>query len=274
MLSNSLMTQSASYATEGPAANEPTPAVEGGAQNEDLFVFTLRNVTLRKGERMVLPISSFELRYRDVYTLDVPFAPPMEIREGLQSNRVLELAKQLAAPKAMHVLRLKNTSSAPLTTAPALVLAKGRVLAQGRLLYAPVGVETDLEINTAIDVCVEIEEHETARTPNKFRLDGNDYGRIDLIGTISLRNEKRQAVEIEVTRRVLGLVDEVQQDGTKAQLDLVQLWGGGHAPGWWAWWNWPYWWFRFNGFGQFTWKVKLEPGAATKLDANWHYFWR
>jgi len=274
MLSNSLMTQSAGYSTEGDGgAQGPTPAVEGGEANEDLFVFTLRNITLKKGERMVLPISSFELSYRDVYTLELPFAPPMEIREGLQSNRVLELAKQLQAPKAMHVLRLKNTSQAPLTTAPALVLSKGRVLAQGRLLYTPIGVETDLEINAAIDVCVDSEEHETGRG-NKIRLGGDDYGRIDLAGTIGLRNEKKQAVELEVSRRVLGLVDEVGQGGTKAQLDLVQLWSDAHRPGWWAWWSWPYWWFRWNGFAEFTWKVKLEPGASTKLDASWHYFWR
>ena len=276
LLSNSLMTQSAlGYEAGGRAdAQQPQPAVEGGASNEDLFVFTLKDITLKKGERLVLPIASFELGYRDVYTLDVPFAPPMEIREGLQSNRVLELAQQLAAPKVMHVLRFKNTSAAPLTTAPALVLSKGRVLAQGRLRYAPLGVETDLEINAAIDVCVDSDEHETGRTAEAVKLGGEKYNRIDLAGTIGLRNEKREPVDLEVSRRVLGIVDTVGQDGTKAQLDLVQLWSASDRPGWWAWWSWPYWWFRFNGFGEFKWKVTLAPGANTKLEATWHYFWR
>lgn len=274
MLSNSLMTQSAGYTAPEPSAEPGAAGAEGGAANEDLFVFTLRDITLKKGERLVLPIASFELRYRDVYTLEVPFAPPMEIRQNLQSDRVLELARQLAAPKAMHVLRLVNDSKAPLTTAPALVLNQGRVLAQGRVRYAPVGAETDLEINTAIDIHVDTDEHETGRTANAQRFDGNDYGRIDLTGAIVLRNDKRSAVEIEVRRRVLGIADSVGQDGSQRQLDLVALWHGEARPGWWAWWNWPYWWFRFNGFAEFRWKVQLDAGANTTLEAGWHYFWR
>lgn len=271
LLSNSITTQIAGYG--GQIAQEPTPTVEGGEANEDLFVFTVRDVTLKKGERLVLPIAAFELPYRDVYTLLVPFAPPMEVRQGLQGNQVVELAKELAAPKAKHVLRLQNKGQAPLTTAPALVLANGRVLAQARMRYAPVGAETDLEINAAIDIAVKSQENETGRDDNIQRIDGV-YGRIDLAGSIELTNRKKTAVEIEVRRRVLGLVDDVGQGGSKVQLDLVGLWNDVDRPMWWGWWGWPHWWFRWNGFGEFRWTVALEAGAATKVDASWHYFWR
>ncbi|MFY9345424.1 MAG: hypothetical protein WAT39_23230 [Planctomycetota bacterium] len=274
-LSNSLMTQVAGY--RGRPEQQDTaaePVVEGGEAAEDLFVFTLRDVTLKKGERLVLPIASFQVTYRDLYRLDVPFAPPMEVRQNLQSERVLELAKQMQAPKARHLLRLKNTGDAPLTTAPALVLANGRVLAQGRVLYTPRGTETDLEINVAIDVCVETEEHEVRRDPGPFRFGSDNYSRVDVAGSIALTNKKPVAVEIEVTRRALGLADAVGQDGNRKQLDLVAAWSGGPAPAWWGWWSWPYWWFQHNGFAEFRWTVKLAPGASTKLDADWHYFWR
>lgn len=274
MLSNSLMTQSAGYRGRQQGGQEPEPAVEGGDSNEDLFVFTVKDVSLKKGERLVLPIRSFALGYRDVYRLDVPFAPPMEVRQNLQSERVIELARQLAAPKARHVLRLANGSDAPLTTAPALVFAGGRVLAQGRMTYTPKGTEADLEINVAVDVCVETEEHETKRDPGPIRLGSENYGRVDVAGSIELANKKTVPVEIEVTRRALGLGDDVAQGGSKKQLDLVQAWHGGPAPGWWGWWSWPYWWFQHNGFTEFRWTVKLEPGASTKLEAGWHYFWR
>ncbi|MCA8963991.1 MAG: hypothetical protein KDC48_03860 [Planctomycetes bacterium] len=276
MLSNSLMTQSMGYMAERAAGQgqDPDPAVQGSEANEDLFVFTLRDVTLEVGERLVMPIESFDLAYRDVYKLDVTFAPPMEVRQNLQSQQVLELAKELAAPKAVHVLRLTNKAKAPLTTAPALVFNKGRILAQGRMRYTPIGAETDLAINTAVDICVTTEEHEKGRVANAERFDGNQYGRIDLVGSIVLRNDKRQAVEIVVTRRILGLADTVGQDGAMQQLDLVNLWQDEARPIWWSWWNWPYWWFRFNGFGEFRWKVTLEPKASTTLEAGWHYFWR
>ncbi|MBX3461654.1 MAG: hypothetical protein KF830_00645 [Planctomycetes bacterium] len=272
MMSNTLMTQTAGFAG-GAAAPEPSPAVEGAEANEDLFVFTVRDVTLRQGERLVLPIAAFELEYRDVYTLLLPFSPPLEVQQGLQGSQILELARELAAPKAMHVLRLRNTSTAPLTTAPALVLAKGRVLAQGRLRYAPVGRETDLEINVAIDIGVDVEAIERGRQ-NEVVLADTAYRRVDLAGTVELRNHKRTPVEVEVRRRVLGLVDEVGQGGTQRQLDLAQLGDAADRPGWWGWWGWPHWWFRHNGFGEFRWAMRLEAGATARLESSWHYFWR
>lgn len=272
-LSNSLMTQSAGFVPPD-AASPRESEVAGSEAAEDLFVFTLKRITLRKGERMVLPLREFTLPYKDVYTLDVPLSPPMEMRAQLQSERVMELARQLASPKAMHVLRLRNGSDAPLTTAPALVLSKGRILAQGRMHYASLGAETDLVINPAIDVFVKVDESEVARVPDAERWNNESYGRIELAGIVELRNGKSAPIELEVRRRVLGMADTILQGGERRQLDLVALWGESRATAWWGWWNWPYWWFHFNGFGEFRWNVKLESGAATRLECGWHYFWR
>jgi hypothetical protein len=272
MLSNTLMTQAEGY-DAGEARPEPaSPELAGGESNEDLYVFTLRGVTLRKGERLVLPVTSFDLSYHDVYVLDVAFGPPAEFEGAIQSDRAERLATLLSAPKAMHAIRLTNSSTAPLTTAPALVLSKGRVLAQGLLKYTPVGARTDLSINPAVDVCVEVEERETGRTPNAMSWSGSSYGRIDLAGEIELRNEKREAVELEVRRSVLGLVDEVGEGGSMEQESLASVWGS--RPEWWGWFSWPYWWYRWNGYGRFSWSVRLEPGQTTILSGKWHYFWR
>ena len=273
-LSNSLMSQVANYGAEPRLGESEGAKATGGSANEDLYVFTVEHVTLAKGERLVLPLREFELSYRDVYTLDVKLAPPASMRPQLSSEQVLQLAREQAAPKAKHVLRLKNTADAPLTTAPALVLSNGRVLAQGRMTYAPVGVECDVEINTALDVCVETEERESARTPDAVRWNGDAYGLIDMAGVITLRNEKRQPVELEVRRSVLGLVHSVGADGQMKQLDLVALGNEASTHTWWGWWSWPYWWFHFNGYGESRWKLTLAPGASKTPDAAWRYYWR
>lgn len=272
VLGNSLMTQTASYT---PQNAEPSgdPAIEQGEVSEDLFVFPVRNVTLKKGERMIVPITSFEVPYRDVYRFDSAMAPPMEHRRNLQDQRVIELARQLAAPKVRHVLRIENKSDMPFTTAPALVLSKGRILAQGHMKYTSRGATTDLEINTAIDVRVETEEHETNREIN-VRLNNDKYNRIEMTGAIKLINAKSTPVEIEVVRRVLGHVDEVDRDGKHQQLDLVKAWSDSARPEWWSWWSWPYWWFQHNGFGECSWTVTMKPGEKIELGAKWHYFWR
>jgi hypothetical protein len=273
-LSNSIQTQvmSGGRGRQSEAAGERAVDV-GGEANEDLFVFLLRDVTLKKGERLVVPVSSRELTYRDLYRLDVPFSPPMEMRQHFPNERAIELARELAAPKARHVLRLKNGNEAPLTTAPALVLNRGKVLAQGRMTYTSKGGDVDLEINVAIDVRVDVTEEEKGRA-DSVRRAGHDYSRVDMSGSIALRNGKSTAVEIEVSRRVLGLLGDVGQGGGKAQLDPMQAWDATSAPAWLGWWSWPWWWFQHNGFAEARWTVQLAPGAATQLDASWQYFWR
>jgi hypothetical protein len=260
--SNSLRTQVAGFAGEA-APDAAAPEVAGGEAAEDLFVFTLRNISLKKGERMTLPLREFHLSYADLYKLDLPFTLP-----------ILDLARQLAKPTVIHTLRLKNESDAPLTTAPALVLSKGRVLAQGKLLYTPIGAQTDLAINPAIDVRVTTDEREVGRTPDAVSWNKENYGRIDLAGEIRLLNQKNLPIEVEVTRQVLGLADSVEQGGTMRQLEIASIARELERAPWWGWWSWPYWWFRFNGFGEYRWTVKLEPGKEAVLKSKWHYFWR
>ncbi|MBL8735020.1 MAG: hypothetical protein JNL12_01205 [Planctomycetes bacterium] len=270
VFANSMMTQSVA----GPSSGETLPTAGDGSAAEDLFVFPVRDVTLKKGERLVLPLRTFELGYRDVYVLDVPFAPPAEVRQGLHGERLVELARQLAAPKARHVLRLQNGTDAPLTTAPVLVSLRGQLLAQARMTYTSKGRSVDVEINPAIDVRVETDEVEASRDAGPIRFGDENYARVDVRGVVRLWNGKPVPVTVEVTRRVLGLCDEVGQQGEKKQLDLVRAWHGDATPGWWGWWNWPHWWFQRNGFGEFRWQVELAPGAQVQLDAGWHYFWR
>ena len=158
-------------------------------------------------------MSEFELPYRDVHVLSVPFGPPPEMREQFQGERAAQMARLLAQPKVMHALRLENTSSAPLTTAPALVLARGKLLAQGLLTYTPLGAKTDLEINPAVDVRAEIRERETERKANAMTWAGDSYARTDIAGSIELTNHKREPIEVEVRRSVLGLADQTISPG-------------------------------------------------------------
>ena len=273
-LSNSLTTQVASYGADAQNAPAATgPEVGDAEAAEDLFVFPVQNVTLAKGERLVVPIAKFSVPYRDAYRLDVPMAPPMQYQQRLNDQRVIELARELAAPKVRHVLRLTNTTSGPFTTAPAMVFSGGRVLAQGHMKYTPRGATADLQINAAIDVGVEVAEREVGRDEG-VELRDDRYARIRLRGVVTLRNGKAEAVEVEVTRRVMGRIDEVGSGGESLQLDLLRAWANSPRPKWWGWWSWPWWWYQYNGFGECRWTVALAPGERVRLEAEWHYYWR
>jgi len=280
-LSNAMMSQVAAPRISQAASAAPAlgPEIAGSQRSEDLFLFTVKHITLKKGQRMVIPIEEFTLKYRDVYTLDVPFTPPTEVWRQFNSQRQREAARLMAKPTVMHKIRLSNKSAFPLTTAPALIVRDNQVLAQGMMLYTARGAETDLAITTAVDVNVKKTDKEVERVPNAVNWQGHQYMRVDLAGAIKLTNYRPEAVDLEVTRYVLGNLGEASHDGKASMVNIFedgQYSPGSAAPRWWGWYSWPYWWGHFNGVGKIEWKLKLQPGAdkAVDLTYKWNYFWR
>jgi hypothetical protein len=283
MMSNALMTQAPRMSEYRPARPPAAPAdlgpeIGGSNTAEDLHIFTVKQVTLKKGQRMVLPVTEFVLPYKDVFVLDLSFAPPPEVWQNFNNQQQTELAKLISLPKAMHKIRLENKSEYPLTTAPALIVRDERFLAQGLMTYTAIGGSTDLEITPAVDIQVKKSDNESGRTPNAVTFDGNQFFRVDLAGVISLTNFKKQAVDMEVVRHVLGNVSEADKEG---KVEMVNVFedssfapAGGGGPSWWNWHNWPYWWRHFNGVGRITWKSTLEAGKSIDLKYTWNYYWR
>lgn len=290
--SNGIMGQAAGRATErmggggfgpgaaqGPGPMDMGPEIGGSAKNEDLFVFTVKHITLKKGQRMVVPVSEFPLKYIDIFTVDIPFAPPQEARGYININneQMQELARLMTAPKAIHKIRLTNSSKAPLTTAPALILNGDRVIAQGMMTYTAIGAETDLTLTTATDVKVNRTEKETLRTQNAVNWQGNVLARVDMTGTVSLTNYSKEAINVEATRYVVGSVGKADQGGVATMLNVFEDYNtasGGATPSWANWYYWPDWWRQFNGLGRFTWKLKIPPQKTTDLGYTWHYMTR
>ncbi|HLK55533.1 MAG TPA: hypothetical protein VKU00_03165 [Chthonomonadaceae bacterium] len=261
----------------GEAPANIGPDVAGSGKNEDMFVFTVKHITLKKGQRMVLPVSEMTLKYKDVYTVDLAFAPPREMRQNVNINeQQLEALRLQNAPKALHKIRITNAGKYPLTTAPALILSDGKVLAQGMMTYASIGGEEDLTLTTAVDIKIKKTDNETARTPNAEKWENAQFLKVDLAGKITLSNYLTQSVEIEVTRNVLGNVLKADHDGKPTMINLFEEDDYGaraETPNWWSWYSWPAWWSHFNSVGRIAWNVRLDPGKSVDLNYTWNYFW-
>ncbi|MBN2180880.1 MAG: hypothetical protein JW715_03115 [Sedimentisphaerales bacterium] len=279
--SNMIMSQSVAPVrhVEPPQNREVVdlgPDVAESAKNEDLYVFTLEHITLKKGQRMVVPVAEYKLKYRDVFVLDLPFGPPPEVRQRFNNEQTAQLARLYHAPKVMHKIRLANDAECPLTTAPALILREGRLIGQSMMTYTAVGASSDLELTVAVDIAVERTDLETERINDAARWDGNIYARSNLTGTISLTNRRAQSVAMEVRRSVLGNIDSASNDGEIEHLGRQE--GGWMTidgyPFWWNWYNWPYWWYRFNAIGRVNWQFELKSGQSIELEYKYHYFWR
>jgi hypothetical protein len=288
-VSNVMMTQVARMSevrrpeAAAPAAADLGPEIAGGEKAEDLYVFTVKNVTLRKGQRMVVPVAEATVPYQDVHVLDVPFSPPQEVFRAFNTAQQSEVARMLAAPRVMHKIRLENKSGYPFTTAPALLLKQDRLLAQGLMTYTPPGGSTDIGLTAAVDIQVKKADVETGRDPRAERWNGDDYLRVNLAGTITLTSHRAAPLEVTVVRHVLGNVTSAEHDGKIEMVNVLEdpsyaPPGDGTAPygypHWWQYYNWPWWWRHFNGMGRVTWTVTLEPRKPVELKYKWNYYWR
>lgn len=262
---------------------DPGADVPGAGAAEDLFVFTVKHITLKKGERMVVAVAEHKVKYKDVYTLELPFAPPQEVRRQFSAGQQQELAKLLGQPKVMHKIRLQNSDLFPLTTAPALIMLEQRLLAQSLMTYTAPGASSDLTITTAVEVEARRTEKAAQRTTNAVQWptpSANNrsiwYDSLSMTGNVCVINFKKEAVDVEITRHVVGNLDKADHDGVIAQANLADeatLLTAGNYPAWWSWHGWPDWWYHFNGMGRVDWKLTLKPGEKIELGYNWHYFW-
>jgi len=278
MLSNSIMSQAPMMRDEGAAAESSSPTVTSAEKNEDLFVYTVKHITLSKGQRMVVPVREFDLKYKDIYTIALPFTPPQEIMQQFNQNQQSEIDKLMRAPKFTHKIRLSNKADSPLTTAPALIFRNDKVICQGMMTYTAAGASSDLALTTAVDLKVTKQDKETQRVPNAVSWRNEQYGRVDLAGTLTVKNYSAQPAELEITRYILGKTGTADHDG---KCDMVNIFensdympNGSPYPIWWGWYSWPNWWSRFNGVGKITWHNTLKPNDDLDLSYTWSYFWR
>jgi len=275
---NAIRSQVTNYDyAEMPAQPQPDsgPEVLGSEKNEDLFVFTLENLTFKKGQRIVVPIAEYEIEYIDIYKLELPLAPPSEIRRNFNSSQHIQIEKLLHQPSVKHCLRLQNDTEYPLTTAPALILRNGKLISQALMTYTAVGGKCDLEMSTAVDVFVKCLEKQTQYTPNAMNINGNSYSKIDMTGSVELKNHKKQNIKIEVKRFVLGHIDQANLDAEISQLGhgYGSWFSNGDLPFWWNWCSWPWWWYHVNSLGQISWDIEVEANEKIELQYSWHYFW-
>ncbi|MCL4220289.1 MAG: hypothetical protein KJZ65_02855 [Phycisphaerales bacterium] len=284
-LSNAIMSQTARMGESrarggagGYVSDDGAPPADievGGSEStEDLYVFHLEHLTLRKGERLVVPIASAEVPFEPVYTLTLPVAPPTEAWQYFNTDQQRQIAAMLSKPTATHVLRMTNSTDHPFTTAPALIIRDGRPLAQGLLKYTAKSAKVDLDVTKAVDIRVETSQKETTRAQDGLRWNDHTYARINLEGAAAITNYKTRPVKLEVTKFVLGLGDGASHDGKVEQIDFYTDldWSNPNFQ-WYRWYGWPWWWSRLNGAARVKWELQLDPGQHVDLTWQWHYFW-
>jgi hypothetical protein len=206
MQQQALMLNSAAYNTA------PLPAYSTAANvqaAEDLFLYPLPKVSLKRGETATIPLFTAEMPYRHLYT--------WKIGDQLDGDRTHPLGEGRSAEEVWHVCRLVNAAKMPLTTAAAEFVKDGQFVGQDTCFYTVAGAEASIRINRAMNVQAEQAEVEVGRTRNAENFYGLSYDLVNLTGELKIRNRLDKGIDLEITKELSGEVLEKSGNPTDVQ---------------------------------------------------------
>ena len=263
------------------AAAPPAAEVTGGAKSEDLYVYSLSHVTLKRGERMSIEVARQTVEVDHRYAVNLPVLPPADVGGNVRSNaQYTQAARQLSSPTVEHTLRVKNLGDTPLTTAPVLIFESGpdggspQLLAQSLQTYTPPGGTTSVDLGVAVDVAVTFDEEQTGRKVDDLRRGRESYDRVLLAGTVKAVNRRGDSVRVRVRRYVPGTIDAASGEGDRKILAPYSAEARDNGTGGWWYGYVPNWYLGLNPISRAEWTIELPAGQAAERTYEWHYFWQ
>jgi len=273
-MSNAMFTQrSGEWRREGPAPAAPAapadiqlPPELAAASEQDLYVYTVPNFSLRAGGRATVPLWQAQAPLHHLYTLDLDV-----VRSAQHGNMVQSEADRLSSragggnarypagsplrllrTQVWHQLELTNTSKVPWTTGAAIILRGHLPMGQDLLTYAPPGATSLLPMTVAVNLRGTLVEEEIERKPNALSWGGHSYSLIRKKGTITLTSYRDADSDMRVTVSLPGKAEAVSGDGTMRVDDFHPAdWQDG---GFWQ-----------NNHSDLVWELVLKPGQTVEM---------
>lgn len=163
-----------------------------GAAATDYTVYTMKDLTVRRGEKAIVTLFRKTIKYTHVYR----WTPPEAMR---------------------HLLVLQNATDTAWTTGPCLAVSGNQPLGEDLLKYTPKGGAAELPVTAAINISHDKNEAEIDRKLKAHSPSQNVY--LDLVtlkGEISLKNFEKEPVRLVITVPVPGKPVEATDDGITA----------------------------------------------------------
>ncbi|RYG70287.1 hypothetical protein EON80_08235 [bacterium] len=275
---NNIASQSYGFANAGRTGERVrpdggTPDLAGGDEggsSEDYYLYPLKNISLKKNQRMTFPLSTASLTYQDIYTYEAPAVPPPSMYREFNYQ---ERSANLSPTSVMHKIRLSNAGKAPLTSAPTLVDSRGQLLAQTLMTYTAVGGRTDIDLAPAVDVTVKRQETELKRTPDALKWQDTQYARIDVEGRLTVSSYRNAPITLEFSQQKPGTVDSASHKGVIRKLGAGDEAQDSSVPTSWA--NYDSGsWLSMNGISKVEWKLAVPAKGKLEVTYQYHYFSR
>jgi len=191
-----------------------------GAPEEDLFLYSRKDLSLAQGERATYNVFSENVSYEHIYQWNIEDQPRVDAF-GIAQNMQAAGSDRSTNQNVWHALRLKNTSNFPWTSAPTLVVSGSKPIAQDTLIYTPKSASSILKPTIATDIRASHEENEVDRQKDVQRRHNYNYDQVTVEGKLTIKNYKSKAVQLNITDRVRGTVESQTNDGKSEKLAEV-----------------------------------------------------
>jgi hypothetical protein len=260
-MSNAMFTQrSGEWRREAGAAapaDIQLPPELGATGEQDLFVYTVPNFSLRTGGRASVPLWQAEAPLHHLYTLDLNVV--RNARHGSMVQGESDDARyptgsplRLLKTQVWHQLELTNRSKVPWTTGAAIILRGNLPMGQDLLTYAPPGGTSLLPMTVAVNLRGTLAEEEIERKPNVLNWGGHSYSLIRKKGTVTLTSYRDADSDMRVTVSLPGKADAVSGDG-RVRIDDFHP-GDWQDGGFWQ-----------NNHSELVWELNLKPGQTVEM---------
>lgn len=188
-----------------------------GAQEEDLFLYSRKNVTLARGERATYNVFSETVSCQHIYDWNLEDQPRVDGFGNAQNNSSSG-SDRSTKDNVWHALRLKNTTKFPWTSAPTLVISGTRPLSQDTVPYTPKNASSSLKLTVAADIRASHEENEVERQKDLLRRRSYNYDQVTIEGKLTIKNYKSKEVRLSIADKVRGNVESQTDDGKADKL--------------------------------------------------------
>ena len=217
MFSNALYSQTTSDFRSSRAAGNSEGVVDGlsadltASGGNDLFVYELKPMSLKKGERASVRILKSEVAYRDIYTWNVTVQhSPHQFAPGHNRRSPLVVSDS----EVWHQIDLINDTNVPWTTGAAMLVDGFQPLAQELLTYTSPGGICRLPMTVSVDLKAKVDDQETGRELNAIKWRNSNYSLVKGQISAELANNKESEVPVEVSLRFGGKANTVSNEGT------------------------------------------------------------
>lgn len=176
-----------------------------GSSGEDLFFYTVKNASLRKGEHGI-----FELLRANI-TCKHLFEAQLEANQATYAYYAQYNNETSRNTSSWHSVELENNTTFPWTTGAVMVTSDDqsgngpKPVSQDKLNYTPAKGKTTIKLTSVPDIAVTDNEVELSRSEAKKTVNRVKYDLITIEGKVTVKNYKTKAVDLTVRRQITGM---------------------------------------------------------------------